>query len=106
MYTSGRNVKSRASKPAGLTIAKATAQARRIAANVMPGELVTVDSRRSHDLPTDTALIVTTVTFPSGNPNGPALYSELSYLADRFGNMPYDFDFSASRITITRRTDS
>lgn len=51
-------------KPALLTITKATSQARRHVDRIMPGVMATVDSRLSHDLDTDTPIVVTTVTFP------------------------------------------
>ncbi len=52
--------------PAPLSITKATRQARRIVDEVMPGVMATVDSKLSHDLATDTPLVITTVTFPAG----------------------------------------
>ena len=48
-----------------LTIQKATSQARRHVDKLMPGVLATVESRLSHDLETDTPLVITTVTFPA-----------------------------------------
>ena len=91
--------KVKASAPKVLTIAKATAEAGRIARRIMPGALVTVDSRNSWDTSTDVQTVITTVTFPRDNPNGPALFSELSYLDNRHGNMQY----TAESVTITRR---
>ena len=50
-----------------LTIQKATSQARRHVDRLMPGVMATVDSRLSHDLETDTPLVITTVTFPANH---------------------------------------
>lgn len=88
-----------AAAPKALTIAKATAEAGRIARRIMPGALITVDSRGSWDMGADVQTVVTTVTFPADNPNGPLLFSELSYLGNRHGNMQY----TAESVTITRR---
>lgn len=51
-----------------LSISKATQQARRHVNLFMPGVLATVESRLSHDLTTDTPLVITTITFPAGHP--------------------------------------
>lgn len=51
--------------PKLLTIPQATTQARRHVDRIMPGALATVESRLSHDLDTDTPLVITTVTFPA-----------------------------------------
>lgn len=51
----------------GLTIAKATSDARRIAGKVMPGANVTVASKFGHDLNTDTPLVITEITFPDND---------------------------------------
>jgi hypothetical protein len=60
-----RAVKSRAAKQnIGLTVPQATRQARAVADQLMPGQGVTVESRRSHDTDTDTPTIVTYITFP------------------------------------------
>lgn len=83
----------------GLTVTAATSQARRIVDRVMPGVMATVESKLSHDLATDTPIVITTVTFPRSNPNGPALFSELSYLNNRHGNMQH----TAESVTITRK---
>lgn len=48
----------------GLTIPVATRQARKHVDAIMPGVLATVESKDSFDLDTNTALVVTTVTFP------------------------------------------
>ena len=50
-----------------LTITKATSQARRIADRVMTGAMVSVSTRLGHDLDTDTALTITTVSYPEGH---------------------------------------
>jgi hypothetical protein len=51
--------------PALLTVSKATSQARRAVDRIMPGVMATVESKLSHDLKADTALVVTTITFPA-----------------------------------------
>lgn len=51
--------------PQQLTVAQATSQARRHVDRVMPGAMATVESKFSHDLATDTALVITTVTYPA-----------------------------------------
>lgn len=100
MYTSGRTVKSKASKPAGLTVAKATAQARRIASAIMPQAGVTVESKNSHDLDADIPTIVTTVTFPAGHEERLMLAANLITLPDY---IEHSVDLSPSRIAITRK---
>lgn len=80
------NVKSNARKQnLGLTVVKATRDARRAADATMPAAHVTVDSRRTHDLTTDTPVIVTTITFPSNDTRGYALYQALSDIPGRHG---------------------
>lgn len=60
-----RAVKSRATKQdVGLTVPQASREARRITDKLMPGQGVTVESRRSHDLATDTPTIITYITYP------------------------------------------
>lgn len=51
----------------GLTVTKATIQARRIVDKVMPGAMATVDSRTSWDAEADVQVIITTITFPKGH---------------------------------------
>jgi multidrug efflux pump subunit AcrB len=51
-----------------LTISKATQQATARVRQLMPGELVTGDTRRSYDLTADKALLITTVTYPAAQP--------------------------------------
>jgi len=95
-----RTVKSNAKRQnLGLTVPVATRQARKIVDAVMPGVMATVESKLSHDMTTDTATVVTTVTFPAGHPNAPALFSDLSYLSNRHGDMRY----ADSSIVITRK---
>lgn len=50
----------------GLTVPVATRQARKIVDRVMPGIGATVESKSSFDLKTDTAIIITRITFPAG----------------------------------------
>lgn len=51
---------------AGLTVTKATRDARRIVngSPMMPGPFATVESRMSWDMNTDRQVIITTITFP------------------------------------------
>lgn len=55
-------------KPTQLTVVKATLQARREVNKLMVGTYATVESKLSHDLATDTATVITTVTFPKDHP--------------------------------------
>lgn len=55
--------------PALLTVPQATKQARRHVDRLMPGVMATVESKLSHDLATDTPLVITTVTFPRNHHN-------------------------------------
>lgn len=55
-------------KTQALTISKATSQATSRVRQLMPGALVTGDTRRSYDLIADKALLVTTVTYPVAQP--------------------------------------
>ena len=58
-------VKSRARKQnVGLTVTKATQDARKVVDKVMPGVGATVESRPSYDMLSDRAVIITTITFP------------------------------------------
>jgi hypothetical protein len=82
----------------GLTVPVATRQARKIVDAVMPGAMAFVESKLSHDLNNDVATVITTVSFPTGHPNAPALFSDLSYLSNRHGNMRY----ADSSVVITR----
>lgn len=50
-----------------LTITKATSQARRLVSAAMAGSMTSVSSRLSHDLDTDTPLMVTVVSYPAGH---------------------------------------
>jgi hypothetical protein len=65
-----------------LTVPKATAQARRHVDKLMPGVLATVDSKLSHDLKTDTPLVITTITFPQWHDQMVPLRAALRTLAD------------------------
>jgi len=96
-----RAVKSNARKQnLGLTVPAATVQARRIADRIMPGAGVTVESKGSHDLDTDTPVIITTVTFPA-NMAATAKVALSLALTDLAGNIRQsDAD---SSITITRK---
>lgn len=68
-----------------LTITKATAQARRLVDKLMPGVGTTVESKGSWDLDTDTAIMITTVTFPANDIRGMDLYNALCALPNRSG---------------------
>lgn len=89
-------VRSKARKPAGLTVAKATVDAGRITRQIMPGVMVTVQSKLSHDLATDTPTVVTTITFPENayRANDLALA-----LRDRLNAM---IEHDSARIVLTR----
>lgn len=52
-----------------LTIKQATTQVRRYVDKLMPGVMATVESKGSYDLEADTALMITTVTFPAFHHN-------------------------------------
>src|SRR4051812_13286108 len=97
-YTSGRTVKSPARKPAtGLTVQKATRDARRCVEAHIPGVGATVDSRNSWDLGADVAVIATVVTFPHMHPG-------ISDLRAALHSLPgiRDIRTETARITITR----
>jgi hypothetical protein len=82
----------------GLTIMQATTQARRIVDQTMPASAcATVVSRFSHDLNTDTATVVTTITFPET-----ADASDVACWAERAPGV-IDSTWSTVRITITRK---
>lgn len=55
-------------KNKGLTRAAATTQAAGRVRQLMPGELVTVQTRGSWDLATNTPLMITTITYPPSHP--------------------------------------
>lgn len=99
-YTSGRTVKSRARKlGAGLTVAKATREARRVVDKVMPDANATVNSCFGHDLATDTPTVVTTITFPKSGARAVLnLDSQLYRLTGWWGSRKAD-----SSIVITRK---
>lgn len=93
-----RTVKSRAAKQnTGLTVTLATSQARKHVNAIMPDVLATVDSKLSHDLATDTPIVITTVTFPRG-------HEGISDLRAALHSLPgiRDIRTESSRITITR----
>jgi hypothetical protein len=71
----------RTKTPAPLTVTKATSQARRIVDRIMPGMMATVDSKLSHDLATDTATVITTVTFPENADGQRDLFRALETLS-------------------------
>ena len=81
-----------------LTIQKATSQARRHVDRLMPGVMATVDSRLSHDLATDTPLIITTVTFPEHHTNAVALMDALDVNLSGVRKL----DAASASLTITR----
>lgn len=66
--------------PKLLTVPQATRQARAKVDRIMPGVMATVESRLSHDLASDTPIVVTTVTFPEGIAGRHTLYAALSTL--------------------------
>lgn len=92
-------VKSRARKQAiGLTIMQATTQARRIVDKTMPASTcATVVSRFGHDLATDTATVITEVTFPET-----ADASDVACWAERAPGV-ISSTWSTVRITVTRK---
>ncbi len=69
----------------GLTVTAATTQARRIVDRVMPGAGATVESRLSHDLATDTATVITVVTFPRNDERTDTLIDGLTALPGKHG---------------------
>jgi hypothetical protein len=82
----------------GLTIPVATRQARKIIDQVMPNVMATVESKYSHDLATDTATVITTVTFPAGHPMLGFLAADLMLMPGSITTTPAD-----SSIVITRK---
>jgi len=96
-----RTVKSNAKRQnLGLTVPVATRQARKIVDAVMPGVMATVESKLSHDMATDTATVVTTVTFPAGHPNVFELGDALHALPGGMWLVPI---YADSSIVITRK---
>lgn len=87
--------KTRPAKP--LTVQQATREARRHVDRIMPGIMATVDSRLSHDLESDTPLVVTTVTFPVAADGQLKLLRALDSLAGVI-----DYTWADSSIVITR----
>ena len=98
MYQSGRTVKSTARKPAGLTVQKATRDARRCVEKTVPGVIATVNSRTSWDLAAGTGTVITVVTFPRGHVGSAALAAMLIDLPGVMASTTAD-----SSVTITRR---
>jgi hypothetical protein len=80
-----------------LTVTKATSQARRHVDKIMPGVMATVESKLSHDLATDTATVITTITFPANHPATRNLEAALVTKLDH-----RKVDFGPARITLTR----
>jgi hypothetical protein len=98
-YTSGRTVNSSGRKTdAGLTVAKATREARRVVDKVMSDANATVDSRLGYDLATDTPTMVTTITFPEGQPGRHTLYARITLLPGYLARIG-----DSARIVITRK---
>lgn len=91
-----RKAKAALRKPAGLTVTKATRDARRLVDRIMPSVGATVESKLSHDLATDTPTVTTVVTFPHMHP----AISELRFALDQLAKR--DIKTDPSRITITR----
>lgn len=81
----------------GLTVTKATTQARRIVDKVMPGVMATVDSRTSWDMDADVQVIITTITFPR-------MHEGISDLRQGLHSLPgiRDCKTECSSIVITR----
>lgn len=97
-YISGRSVKSTARKlNTGLTVQKATRDARKCVEATMPGVGATVTSNPSWDFDADKAIISTTVTFPH-------MHAGISDLREALHSLPgiRDIRTESSRITITR----
>jgi hypothetical protein len=96
-----RTVKSRARKQdTSLTVTKATSQARRHVDAIIPGAMATVESKDSFDLDTNTALVVTTVTFPANTSA-----QDVADLDDEIHGLPgyVSSKVAGSRIVITRK---
>lgn len=71
----------------GLTVSRATTQARKIVDAVMPGVFATADSRSTWDIATDQQVIVTTVTFPRNELRGYSLYTALLALPGQLASI-------------------
>lgn len=80
-----------------LSVQKATSQVRRIVDNVMAGAMVSVSTRLSHDLATDTPLAVTVVSYPAGHAGEALMAMRAMRLAGTV-----KLDGSDSRLVITR----
>ena len=85
--------------PALLTIPQATKQARRHVDKLMPGVGATVESKLSHDLDTDTPIVITMVTFPRGHVARHVLMVNLTTLPGYRSSIDDD---SSIRFTRTR----
>lgn len=81
----------------GLTISRATRDARRVVDRVMPGVNATVESRFGHDLDTDTPTVITEVTFPDGDLRRVELGMELRALSDASARV------ERARVVVTRK---
>lgn len=86
-------------KPAGLTVTKATRDARKIVDAVMPGVGATVESRNSWDLAEDCQTVITTITFPET-----ADASDVALWAKRAPGVIRS-SWSTARITVTRKVN-
>ncbi len=86
-------------KPAGLTVAKATRDARRIVDATMPGVNATVDSRMSWDMSGDFGVVITTITFPET-----ADASDVALWAERAPDVIRS-TWNTVRITVTRKVN-
>lgn len=102
MYTSGRTVKSTARKPAGLTVAKATRDARKAVDATMPGVGATVTSSIGYDPVRHQATIVTMITFPSNHDGAFALWTRLAALPNAVGSGTRD----SARMIVTRTIET
>jgi len=87
----------RQTKTSALTVVKATSQARRYVDKLMPGVIATVESKLSHDLATDTPIVITTITFPRAHAARHVLVVNLNTLSGVRGSSDSD-----CRIEITR----
>jgi len=95
-----RAVKSKGGKQnLGLTVSKATRQARTIVDQVMPGVMATVESKPSWDLATDVETVTTTITFPASTDD----VTRISLLAGLGADDGRTMRIADSSIVITRK---
>ena len=82
----------------GLTISRASRDARRIVDKMMPGVNATIESRTGYDLAGDFATVVTTITFPLDHPARHLLVVNLAAIDEDATIVD-----TCSRIVITRK---